>query len=268
MFRLGKRTHTPQEDLTGVVIEARRGLRRDVKLLCDALKEGWLFAGLAKRLSEGSDDRRVHLHAGQQIALHHLSHPETHEIACAAFTRLEFLTPLQEQLNWRTDGGPLEYCRLPARPLFEMILPDLNSGAVSHLVINPFQETVLELAKEEVAALVKNEPIPLKRYLQQLPIQENEQIIVGKPAVPPPAILVQVIENYVRTHPDLDGYNLFQMFNTERDTESHLGLNLRAKSSSKREDIVREITLAMEGKIPPPGYIDIVFNSDIAKGIR
>ena len=68
--------------------------------------------------------------------------------------------------------------------------------------------------------------------------------------------------------PDLDRYDLFQMFNSERDTEAHLGLNLWAKTSSNREEIVREINMAMEGKLPPPGYIDIVFNSDIARGIR
>ena len=267
MLGFGKRAED-REDLTGAVIAARRGLRRDVKLLCDARKEGWLYAGLAKRLGGSSDAERIRLQPSQELALHHLMNPDTRALACAAFTKLEFLTPLQERLNWRTEGGPLKYCRLPARPFLETILPDLNSGAVSCLVVNPFQDSVLELTKEEISALVQNEPIPLKRYLRQLPIQAGEHVLVGKPAIPPPAALVAAIEGYVRSHPDVEGCELFQMFNAERDTEPHLGLNLRATSASTPEDIVAEINLVMQGKIPPPGYVDILVNSTIATNIK
>jgi len=256
-------------DLTPYVIQARRGLRRDVKAFASALPNGKLFIPLSRRLEAPiSGQKSFTVGTDTEIFAHTLTHPDTKAVADALFTKKDLMTRCERDFGWKTDGGQLEYCAVPGNLILELVSKNLESGRTSSLVINPFHDSMLELQREEVLGLVKNEPIPLKHYLVGLPVQEDEKSMVGAPANKPSRELVDTILGYVLSHSDLSGYDLFQMFNEERDVEAHLGLNIYSKSGKYDEEISNEIQLAIHGKLPPPGYIDILFNSEISEGIQ
>lgn len=256
-------------DLTPFILQARRGLRRDVKALADALPRGLFFIPLAKKPDDvrSTGEEQAVISTGSPIYAHTLSRPDTGAIADVFFTRKEFMTRFQDEFGWRTDGGPLEYNAMSAKILLELALQHLESGDSACLLVNPFHDSMLELQLNEVKALVKNEPIPLKRYVQELPVQEDERFIVGAPAIRPPKELVDIIHRYVLSHSDLTGYDLFQIFNADRDTETHLALNLFSKSGVPEPEAAREVHMAIYEKIPAPGYVDIFFNSKLSAGM-
>src|SRR3989338_4786873 len=173
--------HNEEIDLTPFVTQARRGLRRDVKALVDVLPKGLFFIPLAKRLDDVplEGEEQTIISTGSVIYAHTLLHPESQIVADVLFTRREFLTRFQDEFGWRTEGGQLEYAAISAKITLELVLQNLESGKSAGLLVNPFHDAMLELQLDEVKALVKNESIPLKRYVQELPIQKEEQFVVG-----------------------------------------------------------------------------------------
>jgi hypothetical protein len=255
-------------DLTPYVAQARRGLRRDVKALADVLSKGKFFVPLAKQLEAIPPAVGNVLTKPYPIHVHTLTHPETKTLAYPLFTKLEFLAPLETDFGWKTDGGVLRYSAVPPKTVFDLILPDLESGKLECALINPFHPTMLQLEYQEVRVLANNQPIPLVHYLKELPVQAGEKFIAGAPAVKPSRELVDTIRAFVSSHQGLNGYDLFQMFNAERDIEPHLALNLYSKQGENEPEIAREMILAIQERIPAMKYIDILFNSSISSGVR
>ena len=60
--------------------------------------------------------------------------------------------------------------------------------------------------------------------------------------------------------PEVSGYALRRTFNPDRDLEPHLTLTLVLRSdSADRGAVARRIVAAIEHELPPPGYIDVLF---------
>jgi hypothetical protein len=59
---------------------------------------------------------------------------------------------------------------------------------------------------------------------------------------------------------DLPRYRLHRTFSPERDLEPHFTLNLIGSGDEPDPALIQELSEALEGKLPPPGYIDIVWN--------
>ena len=59
--------------------------------------------------------------------------------------------------------------------------------------------------------------------------------------------------------PDIESYSLQRTFNAERDLEPHLTLTLRTRQAVEREALAGRIVAAIQDKLPPPGYIDVLF---------
>jgi hypothetical protein len=59
------------------------------------------------------------------------------------------------------------------------------------------------------------------------------------------------------------GYRLQQTFNAERDLEPHptLFLELVDPTSVDVEELNRRLAETLEGKLPEPGYIDVLFDT-------
>ena len=262
-----KISSSSQQDLTPLIVIARRGLRRDVQHLCDALPSGKLFAALASSVEGIPNEREVTLRKGTKFIVHVLPHPtNTAKTLSALFTKEEFFASMQKTSGWTTDGGPLRFLSLGAKDALELVRQAIDAGQSFGLVINPYQESVLELLPEEVRSLAQGEPLPFIHYVRNVPVQQGETFLVGKPAVPPPAELVETVEKYTASHPQINGYKLVQIFNPERDVEPHLVLNILTMiGEAEHQEISREISLAITGKIPPPGYIDIVFNTKLGQ---
>lgn len=252
---------TPEPgDMTHAVQAARRGFRRDVQTLVDALDAGELFVPLAASIPNAEYGERVAF--GEELSLTpHLLVDADGKLYCALFTRPEIMEPLGESLGWTTDGAPLEYCAVPARVALDMVLSVIDDDKVLGLVVNAAHDSELFLRREELGNIAKNRAIPLVGYVQEIPEQSFEQ---SKTLVaaddPPPAELVAALDDCVRAIPELAGYALSRTFNPERDVEPHLTLSLRTKSaSSDLGSIAKAVVARIEGQLPPPGYIDVLF---------
>ena len=151
-------------DLTAAVVQARRGFRRDVKGLCEKLRQGKLNLPLAKpvRADPTSVEGQIEVPAGAQVNSYLLRNEETREFAAVLFTQPVFMEPCIERYKWTTDGEPLRYLAMPALTALGFIHQDLVSGRARYLVINPQHETALWLARHEVEALLEQRSIPLR----------------------------------------------------------------------------------------------------------
>jgi len=54
-------------------------------------------------------------------------------------------------------------------------------------------------------------------------------------------------------------HRLERTFNPDRDLEPHLTLTLSVKADADRSQLFQSVTQALEGKLPPPGYVDVLF---------
>ncbi len=249
-------------DLTAALETARRGFRRDVQTLVDSLDDGELFVPLAHAVPDAPYGERVTLDAEVELSPHMLV-DEDGKLYCALFTRPEMMAPLEESLGWSTDDDPLEYCALPARVALDMALSVIDEASVFGLVVNAMHDSELLLRREELGSIAQNKAVPLVGYVHEIPPQpfEHAQTIVAESDEPPPPELVAALDRCVAELPALADYALKRTFNAERDLEPHLTLALR--TNGREEDlaaIARHVIAQIEDKLPPPGYIDVLFD--------
>jgi hypothetical protein len=96
-------------------------------------------------------------------------------------------------------------------------------------------------------------------YVQQIPAHADEKTLVAEPSDPPPPELVSALERVLANIPEIASYKLERTFNPERDREPHLTLTLRSGNTVSREPIAERIMGEIADALPPPGYIDILF---------
>ena len=250
-------------DLTALVAGARSGLRRDVSRLVDAIDHGELLVPLARSVSGVPIGQEVELEHELSLVPHLLADDEA-KLYCALFTRGDLLEPIEEQLGWTTDGDSLEYCALPARVALEMALDVIDGEQVVGLVLNAQDQSELFLRREELASLVAGKPIPLVGYVNEIPEDERDRTLAAEPADPPPPELVETLERGLKDLEAVVSWELRRTFNPDRDLEPHFTLTLRvAKTGVDRNLLTSEVIRLLEGKLPPPGYIDILFEDAV-----
>jgi hypothetical protein len=246
-------------DLTALVRGARRGLRRDVAKLEAALDEGELVVPLARGIGGVTEGDRVELDQQLEIVPHFVLDPDGRRYA-ALFTRAEHIEAPADALGWRTDGDELSVCTLPARIACELALGVIDEEEVHGLVIDPGEESELFLRRAELASLVAGHPIPLVGYVSELPPLDGEKVLVAEPAEPPPEALFAALEACLALLPEVRSHQLSRTFNPERDLEPHLTLTLTAEGDYDPKAVAETIVLAIGEHVPPPGYIDLVFD--------
>ena len=251
----------PPNDLIKAVVRARRGLRQDVKLLVDAIAHESFFIPLTKSLADQAQGDQVVLKPDQIIATRLLPKEETGEKFVPLFTEPKILEPFQKAFGWKTEDGPLEYLGISGMEAFQFALKFIEDSRAAGIVINPFHPSGLELGPREVKSIAQGQPIPLVRYLEDLPLQPGEKFLSGKPSTPPPADLVKEVESFLAGRPQVLGYEFLQVFNPERDVEPHLLLNIRTRAKGTGMEFLRRKLLAsLTVKPPPPGYMDVTFD--------
>ena len=248
-------------DLTAAVATARRGLRRDVAVLSESLEEAELFVPLARPIQGVPYGEHVELDNELTMAPHMLVDGDQ-KVYAALFTRAELLEAAGDQLGWTTGESSLEYCALPARVALQMALEVVDDTNVVGLVINALGETELFLQRQELASLVAGKPIPLVGYVHEIPVGDDERTLVAESGDPPPAELIEAIEHCLANEREVKSYVLERTFNPERDVEPHPTLRLRTAGDVDRSGITARLISALEGKLPEPGYVDIVFDEE------
>lgn len=246
-------------DLTALVTQARRGLRRDVAALMAALDEAELFVPLRSHVDGAPEGEVVALDHELEIVPHFLS-DDTGRGFAVLFTRAELVEGVATELGWQTDDHELSVCSLPGRVACELALGVIDEEAVFGLVIDAGQASELVLRRAELASIVAGTPVPLVGYLGDLPPLEDEEVLLAEPSDPPPPAFTSALERCLAELPEITGHRLARTFNRERDLEPHLTLRLVTGADADRRALAERVIAAVGELVPPPGYIDILFD--------
>lgn len=248
--------------LVDALIRAQSGYRSDVAALVQELKRSDVFAPLAK--GGNLPSRPTTLTANTLVTLHNLPSDDG-TVWAVLFSSIETLHKAGTQHNWKTDGGPLHYIGFKWDAGIEgMFRRALESGGNAGIVFDVGARSELALNAAEVISIVKGDLVPLVNYAARQPARGNEQVYIGKPAVPPPMELVEAVKLTLSTESAVTAYHLRQVYVPERDVMPHLILDIEtAASEAERRRISQRVGEAIHGiALPPPGYLDIAFNLD------
>ena len=246
-------------DLTDLVLAAKSGLRRDVSALVDALDDAELYVPLASPVEGVPHGERIELEDELRLVPHVLVDDDG-KLFCALFTRPDLMEQIAEQLQWTTSGEDLEYCAVPAKLALDMALDVIDDQNVLGLVLNPMHESELVLQREEIGNIAHGRAVPLVGYVRGIPEHELEPTLVAEPGDAPSRALLEALERALESESEVANYRLERTFNPERDLEPHLTLTLcTLRADLDHENISRRIVSAIEEELPPPGYIDVVF---------
>jgi hypothetical protein len=245
-------------DLTTEVQVARTGLRSAVARLLERLDEGELCLPLREPITADAQESSVE---ELRLAPHMLVDPED-KLACALFTRAEFLKRAAATFNWSSGSEALEYCTLPARAALNMALGVIDGEDVVGVVLNACDETELFLQRHELASLLAGQPIPLVGYVRRVAPDVAADTLLAEPGDQPPAELSAALAAALAKLPAVSGHQLLRTFNAERDLEPHYTLILHsAAEPAEQERLAAELVALIAEKLPPPGYIDVFFDT-------
>jgi len=251
------------EDATPAVAAARRGFKRDVEGLIRALRKAHLMVPLAKRMGDIPIGVDQTVEDELSLSPHLLFDPDRVGFL-PVFTRPELVERATAQVGWVTDDGPLEYCTLPGPAVLELGLAVVDDDRIGGVIVNPFDETELMLRRHELGSIAQGRALPLVGYVSELPFAQDEQRLVAEMDGPPPEALVNAIEGVLADAEKAGqalAYGLHRTFTPERDLEPHLTLNVRGGDDAlDRAALGETLAQALDGHVPPPGYIDIVFD--------
>ncbi len=248
---------------TQLVAQARRGLRRDVEALLGGLDQAELLIPLAEDLPDAPEGERVELDRELRLVPHLLPDDEG-KLFSALFTYPDPLGPIVEALGWQTASEPLKVCAFPARIALEMALEVIDGEAVLGLVIDPGSESELCLTRAELGSMLAGKALPLVAYVANIPEQETARTLVAEAGEPPPEALLGALANWLAKKADVTSHRLERTFNPDRDLEPHLTLTLNVAEGADRQGLFDEVTQELEGKLPPPGYLDVLFVAETA----
>jgi hypothetical protein len=256
----GPVTQTEQtpRNLTDVVAAARRGLRRDVAELTSALAQGELIMPLRKDVEGAEEGERIVIDGPLELSPHLISDEDGKHYA-VLFTEPELMEEVARGLGWETDGGDAKGCTLPARLACEMSLDAVDEKTVFGLVVNPGHDSELFLRRSELASIVAGQPLPLVGYLADLPPLDDERILVAEGTGLAPD-LASEIERCLREQTGVAGHRVERTFNPERDLEPHPTLTVvLSDDAADRRAIANAVIASIGERLPPPGYLDILF---------
>ncbi|HEX6766766.1 MAG TPA: hypothetical protein VF103_14830 [Polyangiaceae bacterium] len=245
--------------MTALVRGAKRGFRRDVAALEAALDDADFYIPLAHGIADVPEGEPVPLDRELEIVPHLLRDAEGGRHV-ALFTASELVSGPAERLGWTTDGGDLAVCAFPARIACQLALDLLDDASVVGLVIDASEESELILTRTELASIVRGAPLPLVGYIGDLPGGESERTLIAEPSDPPPPELGELLARCVAELPEVTSHRLVRTFNPERDLEPHLTLELAVTAEADRRALAERVIGAVGDRIPPPGYLDVVFD--------
>jgi hypothetical protein len=247
--------HDTLTPLTQAVRSARRGLRQDVAKLVDALADAELVLALAKDVPELAEGERATVDSDVHLQPHLLQNDDG-EYYLPMFTSVGGLAALEE-LGFRTDGDALKYCTLPAGDALDMALDVVDDQNVVGLVLDPGSDAELVLRRFELMHIARGQAVPLVGYVRELPPDPMVATLIAEAGDPPPAELSRAIAGCLD---ETTRHRLERTFNPDRDLEPHFTLTLStALPDGERQELLVHIGRAVEGKVPPPGYLDILF---------
>ncbi len=248
-------------ELTALVRDAREGLRSRVAALEAALDQAELHSPLAREIAGVTLGEAAPLDRPFELVPHFLGDEAGRGVA-VLFTDPEMLQAVGEDLGWKTDGGELRYCTLPARVACRMALDVIDGRDVLGLLLDAGHDSELFLTRAELASIVAGQPVPLVGYVRELPPLDGERVLVAEEHATLPDDFRAALEGCLQALPAVRSHGVSRTLNQERDLEPHLTLSLHVEEGASKADITRAVIDAVGELVPPPGYIDIVFDGN------
>ncbi|HEX2882324.1 MAG TPA: hypothetical protein VHO25_22545 [Polyangiaceae bacterium] len=244
-------------DATALIARMRRGLRRDVQGFVDQLDRVALHVALSRPIPDVAIGTRQQLEDEITLAPHLLMLNESWVVAL--FSDKDQVETVGQYMNWTTGDASLDICTLPARVGFELALQIIDENRVIGLVLNPGDDSEVFLTRTEAASIAAGKAIPLVGYVQEIGNHDGAPPLVAELDKPLSSDLIRPIEAWI-DRCQFAGYKLQQTFDADRDLEPHLTLRVLANGKSVDPSVVAPLLAELEGKIPAPGYIDVVFD--------
>jgi hypothetical protein len=244
-------------DATPLITSMRRGLRRDVQGFIDQIDAVALHVALSRPIPDITVGARQQLEDEITLAPHLLALNDAWVVAL--FSDQDQIQTVGRYMNWRTGDASLDICTLPARVGFELALQLIDDQRVVGLVINPGDDSEIFLSRAEAASIAAGKAIPLVGYIREIDDRNAPAPLIAELAEPLSKDLILPIAAWVERC-QFAGYTLQQTFDADRDLEPHLTLRVNANGKPVDQGIVAPLLAELEGKIPPPGYIDVVFD--------
>jgi hypothetical protein len=238
-------------------------LRKDVQALLDQLPQGELFIPLARNIDGVADGQRLDIDQGEVKLVPHMLLDEEGNQYAALFSHPELMATMERQLGWKTDDSELRFCTVPALFALDMALEVVDDEHVLGLVLNAGTDYELALRRAELASIANGKAIPLVGYVAALAPDEGAETLIAEGGEPPAPALIAAIEACLAEIPQVEGYALLRTFNAERDLEPHPTLKLACRANvdeSELPAVASKMIDAIGQHLPPPGYIDIVFD--------
>ena len=135
----------------------------------------------------------------------------------------------------------------------------IDEQRIFGVVIDPGADSELCLTRAETASVLAGRALPLLAYVAQIPAEERESTLVAEGAEAPPSALLEALETFHASRPEVLAHRLASTFNPDRDLEPHLTLTLSVTRAADTAELFQSVTSALEGLLPPPGYIDVLF---------
>ncbi len=247
-------------DLEPAIEAARTGLKSQVALFVEALKDAPVYIPLSEDMPNAPEGELIELEGDLTFRPHMILNSDE-SIFAVAYSEPELVEPMQSALDWKTSGGELKFVCVPSQVLFDLAQVDVDGEPLSGLVFNPGTDLELVLQRDEAAAIGQGNAIPLVGYVADLPpgAEEDTQIVDG--AEPPPAELLLALERAVSKVSDLVATEVATTFNPERDREPHLTITLTviSRDGLDRQALADATMEEAAPHLPSPGYADIVF---------
>lgn len=244
-------------DVVTALKQARRGFRRDVAALLDALEQVDLLIPLSEPVAGATTGERTKIEGELRLVPHFLPTPDG-PLFAALFSSAGLLDAIGKQLQWQTGGGDLEYCSVPGGVALQMASGTLDEN-VQGVVIDAGAESELVLTAAEVRTLVSGQPIPLVGYVAAIP-DDHEQTLHAESGTPHAPEIIAALDRCVAELDELTSYELLRTFNPERDLEPHPTIKLKTRSEKvDHNHLAKHVFNAVSPHLPPPGYVDIVF---------
>jgi hypothetical protein len=252
----------PFQDLTDALITARQGLRKHVQVLVDQLPAGGFYLALGRSL--GLPEETV-APMEAPLSSHMAKHPEGNYYV-TLFTRSDLAKAAANQAGWKTDDGPIETVPVAARnALYYALKLIANNDNVDGLLINPYHETGVQLGGYEVQCLFEYKAIPWVGYAFSTPMGPEESMEARPADMSSAPDFTEAVQAYIATRPYITGYDMVALFNDQRDIEPYLAINLHTtKPESDYPEIAQTLMNGLQGKVPAPGYIEVLFNQEFS----
>jgi SseB protein N-terminal domain/SseB protein C-terminal domain len=207
------------------------------------------------RISGGAEVRKGQWTADEnsRLSLATIEHPPGH-VVLPAFTAVEALT------SWA--GLEVQWIALGAQALFQSIA----QGTIAEVRVNPFRpgQTVARpggvITRQEFLALAQG-LLPesnISDNVAQMKVGAGQKILIGSPAVEPPAELLAKLTACFRQIPELRGAYLFQMTN-QNVTSTVIGLHFSTDPSAQQmQQIMARVGNIVRDRIQPGLSLDFM----------